>query len=152
MRGHTNLTSIATKTWKDASTYNNCTFTAGFQDWWSELVEKNLDSILSVSIEDAELEIDIATPQVPPSMPFVTDYVEYRRYETTTDKEITPDKELWMKKDQVYELHSDIYSLTYMPNSIYIWVAPNNAKIYGEGYCLFYNNIYAQIRTLEVDY
>lgn len=145
------LTACKDKEWKDAMTYNNCTFTANFQDWWSELVEKNLDSILSVSIEDAVLEIDIATPQVPPSMPFVTDYVEYRRYETTKEEIVNVTKH-WNDKNEIKEIESDIYSLTYMPNSIYVWVAPNNAKIYGEGYRCFYNNTYAQITGLEVDY
>lgn len=139
------------KEWVEELEYNNCKFAANTQDWWSEMVEKNLNSILSVSIEDAELEIDIATPQVPPSMPFVTDYVEYRRYETILKDPIDPTG-FWNKKDDLKEIHSDIYSLTYMPNSIYIWVAPQHAKVYGDGYRCFYNNSYAQITSLEVDY
>ena len=139
------------KEWADEMEYANCDFAADTQDWWSELVEQNLNSILSVEIVDAELEIDIATPQVPPSMPFVTDYVEYRRYETILKDPIDP-AGIWNNKDDLKEIHSDIYSLTYMPNSIYIWVAPQHAKVYGDGYRCFYNNSYAQITSLEVDY
>lgn len=39
-----------------------------------------------------------------------------------------------------------------MPNSIYIWVAPNNANIYGSSNRVFYNNSYAQITHVEIDY
>ena len=146
------LSACSSKTIVKGITINNRTYADGTQDWWSDMVEHSLDSILNVEIKEAELEIDIATPQVPPSMPFVTDYVEYRRYETTTNDFITPNADLWNDKNQSIELHSDIYSLTYMPNSIYIWVAPEHAKVYGEGYRCFYNNTYAQITSLEVDY
>ena len=47
--------------------------------------------MLNVKIEDATLELDIATPQLPPSMPFVTEYVEYRRYETQSRTEVNRD-------------------------------------------------------------
>ena len=126
-------------------------YTSESKDWWSDIIEKKLDSILNVEIENAHLELNIATPQVPPSMPFVTEYLEYRRYETTTDKEI-PQTEFINNKSKIYELESDIYSLSYMPNSIYVWVAPNDTKIYGTSYRCFYNNSYAQITGLEVDY
>ena len=55
-------------------------------------------------------------------------------------------------KSQGYVIDSEIYSLSYMPNSIYLWVAPNNTFIYGKNTRCFYNNSYAQITHLEVDY
>ena len=49
------------------------------KDYFNKILETSLESIFDIKITEAHLELDIATPQVPPSMPFVTDYVEYRR-------------------------------------------------------------------------
>ena len=43
---------------------------------------------MTVDINDAWLEIDIATPNIPSNLPFVTDYVEYTRYETVGNEEV----------------------------------------------------------------
>lgn len=126
-------------------------YKAGTPDWWSDIIEKNLESILDVEIVEAKLELNIATPQVPPSMPFVTEYIEYRRYETLAANPVKQ-VDIINNKSEIREIESEIYSLSYMPNSIYLWVAPNNKKIYGENYRCFYNNSYAQITHLEVDY
>ena len=120
-------------------------------DYLNLIIEKNLESIFDIEITEAHLELDIATPQVPPSMPFVTEYVEYRRYETAMSTNIDISKSL-NDKSQGYVIDSEIYSLSYMPNSIYLWVAPNNTYIYGQNTRCFYNNSYAQITHLEVDY
>lgn len=121
------------------------------KDYLNKIIETSLESIFDIEIAEAHLELDIATPQVPPSMPFVTDYVEYRRYETKMGTNVDITKSL-NDKSQGYVIDSEIYSLSYMPNSIYIWVAPNNTYIYGSNKRCFYNNSYAQITHLEVDY
>ena len=120
-------------------------------DYLASMIQKNLESIFDIEITEAHLELDIATPQVPPSMPFVTEYVEYRRYETKLNGAVAIN-DIINNKDKGYVIDSEIYSLSYMPNSIYLWVAPNNTKIYGDNYRCFYNNSYAQITHLEVDY
>lgn len=125
-------------------------------DWWSTLIENNLEKYISIEVTAAFLELNIATPHVTPSMPFVTDYVEYRRFEKVdsingTSGVIDP-KSIRDDRNLTYEIESDIYSLSYMPNSIYIWVAPNNANIYGSSNRVFYNNSYAQITHVEIDY
>ena len=77
--------------------------------------------------------------------------MEYRRYETKSKGTVALN-DIINDKGKDYTIDSEIYSLSYMPNSIYLWVAPNNAKIYGDNYRCFYNNSYAQITHLEVDY
>lgn len=86
-------------------------------------------SILNVELLEAELVFDIATPNVEPLAPFVTDYVEYKRYETVSTETVNA-LEIRADYNKLYEIQSDIYSLLYMPNSIYVWVAPNNAMTY----------------------
>ena len=124
---------------------------AGTFDWWNALIEDNLESMVSVSIKDAWLEFDIATPNIPPSLPFVTDYVEYRRYETTSSETVLADQ-IKTNRNLKYRIDSDIYGLTYMPNSIYVWVAPNDSVMYGSNFRCLLNNSYAQITKVEVDF
>lgn len=133
------------------STTQGVSLTQGSKDWMNKLIENLLSKTMSVEIVDATLSFDVATPQVPPSMPFVTDYVEFRRYETrmgavtnVSDHINTPEK--------ILEIESDRYTLEYMPNSIYLWVGPNEAEMYGSNNRCLYNNTYAQITGLEVDY
>lgn len=130
----------------DDKSYNKTT-----EDWYNDFIENNLSKRMSVNITDANLILDIATPQLPTNIPFVTDFVEYKRYETMASNAVSIDKVL-NNKNEIYEIDSDIYSLSYMPNSIYLWVAPNDAKITGSDYRCCYNNTYAQITELKVDY
>ena len=127
----------------------------GFKDkeknWLNGLIENNLESIMTVEITDAWLEIDVATPHEVTNAPFVTDYVEYVRHETTKG-EIVKAKDIRNNKNQLYRIESDIYSLTYMPNAIYVWVAPNDATMYGSNMRCLLNNSYAQITKIEIDY
>ena len=120
-------------------------------DWWSSLLETNLQQYMSVDIIEAYLVFDIATPQVPTALPFVTDFVEYRRYESHLRTPVSVANHI-NNPEKILTIESDIYSLDYMPNSIYIWVAPNDATLYGSNYRCFYNNTYAQITGIEVDY
>ena len=39
-----------------------------------------------------------------------------------------------------------------MPNAIYVWVAPNDATMYGSNMRCLLNNSYAQITKVEIDY
>lgn len=123
----------------------------GSTDWWNAYIETYLDSILDVKIEEAELVIDIATPDLESKAPFVTDYVEYKRYETILST--VPDVgQCRTDKNKIFEIKSDIYPLTYMPNSIYLWVAPNSATRYGSGMRCTLSDTYAQITGVEIDY
>lgn len=120
-------------------------------DWYNDLLENVIANTMSVKIIDAKLVMDVATPQVPAKLPFVTDFVDYKRLETKSN--IAVDLEdIVNDKNKIYEIDSDIYSISYMPNSIYIWVAPNDATTTGTNQRNFYNNTYAQITGLEVDY
>lgn len=121
------------------------------EDWFNDLIEKGIESRMFVDVTDANLVLNIATPQIPASLPFVTDFVEYRRYETQASEAVAL-ADIINNKDKIYELHSEVISLSYMPNSIYVWVAPNDASISGSNYRCIYNNTYAQITGLEVDY
>lgn len=127
------------------------TYDVNKKDWYNDVIEHNLSSGMSVSITDANLLLDVATPQLPTDLPFVTDYVEYKRFETLA---LSPIKvaNVLNDRDKIYQIDSDIYSLAYMPNSIYIWVAPNDATVTGTDYRCVYNNTYAQITGLEIDY
>ena len=120
-------------------------------NWLNGLIEDNLESIMTVEINDAWLEIDVATPHEVTNAPFVTDYVEYVRHETTKG-EVVLAKDIRNNKNQLYRIESDIYSLTYMPNAIYVWVAPNDATMYGSNMRCLLNNSYAQITKIEIDY
>lgn len=123
----------------------------GATDWWNAYIEKYLDSILEVKIEEAELVFDVATPDVPTKTPFVTDYVEYNRYETISS-EVPDVSKCRTDKSLTFEIKSDIYPLAYMPNSIYLWVAPNSATRYGSGMRCTLSDTYAQITGVEIDY
>ena len=46
-------------------------------NWLNALIENNLESIMTVEINDAWLEIDIATPHEVVNAPFATDYVRF---------------------------------------------------------------------------
>lgn len=130
---------------------NGVKLSKGADDWMNKLIESLLDSTMTVEIVDATLSFDVATPQIPPSMPFVTDYVEFRRYETRMGAE-TKVSEHMNNPEKILKIESDRYTLEYMPNSIYLWVGPNDASIYGTNYRCLYNNTYAQITGVEVDY
>ena len=99
----------------------------------NKIIEEKLESIMTMDVTDSLLEIDIATPNVPSNLPFVTDYVEYTRYETTNNEAVAV-ADIRNNKNKKYKIDSDIYSLTYMPNAIYAWVAPNDAMMYGSNF------------------
>lgn len=127
-------------------------FKYGEINWYNLLLEKNLSDYMKVSIEEAELSFDVATPNIPSELPFVTDYVEYKRYETKMSTKI-PASHVWnLKRNVPYSIDSDTYHLSYMPNAIYLWVAPNDASYTGTNMRSIHNNTYAQITKVEIDY
>ena len=79
------------------------------KNWLNALIERDLESIMSLEITDAWLEIDVATPHEVTNAPFVTDYVEYVRHETTKG-EVVLAKDIRNDKNKLYRIESDIYS------------------------------------------
>ena len=79
----------------------------GFKDkeknWLNGLIENDLESIMSLEVNDAWLEIDVATPHEVTNAPFVTDYVEYVRHETTKG-EVVLAKDIRNNKNKTYRI------------------------------------------------
>lgn len=85
---------------------------------------------------------------MPSALPFVTDCVNFKRYETVSTDAISVTSNRNTKK-QVFEIKSDTYNFCYMPNSFISSVTPNTVMMYGSGYHSILSSTYAQITGLE---
>ena len=110
---------------------------------------------VTVTISDAVLIMDVATPFTFPQQIFTCAYKQFTRYEKPATKEWTFEaiQSTIANDDKVTDqIVSDNYSIQFHPNSIYLWVAPSRSVRYDGTNRYFLADTYARITNVEITY